>query len=134
MHSVEEKQQYLSEPHVGVLAVGRKDRAPVAMPIWYDYRPGGTVRVWTPRSSAKAHLIAAAGNFSFVVQDVQPPYKFVRAEGPVVSMTDATNDIVREIASRYVSDEEVSQYIEVNEQGGYVIIEMLPERFIGWAE
>ena len=131
MKSLEEKQQFLSELHVGVLAVGRGDRAPFATPIWYDYTPAGTLRIWTARNSAKAKLIAAAGTFSFVVQDEQPPYKFVRAEGSVVGTTDATNAVTRELARRYVSEEEVPQYVEINEQDDYIIIEMLPERFIG---
>lgn len=50
-----------------------------------------------------------------------------------MSITDATNEVVRDIASRYVSDEEVLNYIRLNEQSSYVIIEMMPDRLVGWA-
>jgi nitroimidazol reductase NimA-like FMN-containing flavoprotein (pyridoxamine 5'-phosphate oxidase superfamily) len=37
----EERESFLTEVHVGVLAVEHAGRAPLAVPVWYDYRPGG---------------------------------------------------------------------------------------------
>ena len=36
---------------------------PLTVPVWYTYRPGGTVNVSTGRDTRKARAIAAAGRF-----------------------------------------------------------------------
>lgn len=62
-----EREQFLAEPHVAALAVnaGEKgDRAPLAVPIWYQYVPGGDIWIMTGRDSRKADLIRAAGRFT----------------------------------------------------------------------
>ncbi|HAS08990.1 MAG TPA: pyridoxamine 5'-phosphate oxidase, partial [Acidimicrobiaceae bacterium] len=45
--TVEEREQFLADVHVGVLAVERPDGPPLAVPVWYDYRPGGELWVLT---------------------------------------------------------------------------------------
>ncbi|MBW8802097.1 MAG: pyridoxamine 5'-phosphate oxidase family protein, partial [Streptomyces sp.] len=38
----EQREQFLAEPHVAALAVDAGEgRAPLALPIWYQYTPGG---------------------------------------------------------------------------------------------
>ena len=40
--SVEEREFFLADVHVGVLSIPRKERsAPLTVPVWYDYSPGG---------------------------------------------------------------------------------------------
>lgn len=134
MDSVDDRarQDYLAEPHVGIFAVERPGKVPLAAPIWYGYKPGGTVQLWTSPGSPKARLIDAAGRFSLVVQDEQPPYRWVRAEGPVVGTSAATVDAVAAIARRYVSGDELQAYLDIGTLGEYIIIEMQPERLVGW--
>jgi nitroimidazol reductase NimA-like FMN-containing flavoprotein (pyridoxamine 5'-phosphate oxidase superfamily) len=44
--SREEREQFLAEPHIGALSVvERPDRAPLTVPIWYQYNPGGELWV-----------------------------------------------------------------------------------------
>ena len=64
-----ERETYLAELHVGVIAVERPDRAPLSVPIWYAYEPGGEVLVSSLAGSLKARLITAAGRFSITAQD-----------------------------------------------------------------
>ena len=46
--SVEEREEFLAEPHIGALSVVEKsDRAPLTVPIWYQYSPGGELWVLT---------------------------------------------------------------------------------------
>ena len=59
--SVSERDGFLADLHIGVLAVERADGPPVAAPIWYRYTPGGAVEFNIDRSSVKAALLAAAG-------------------------------------------------------------------------
>ncbi len=38
----EEREQFLAEPHIAALAVDAgAGRAPLTVPIWYQYEPGG---------------------------------------------------------------------------------------------
>jgi len=127
----DELQEFLSGSHIGVLAVERHGRAPLAMPIWYAYEPGGPLRIWTGRDSLKARLISAAGRFSLVAQDETPPYRWARAEGAVESLDRATKDDVRSIALRYVSAEEAERYAVELLGENDVIITMRPERVTG---
>ena len=79
-----EREAFLSGVHVGILAVERDGRAPLAVPIWYDYEPGGELLIWIRRDTAKDTAIRKAGRLSLVVQDENPPYRYVTAEGPVI--------------------------------------------------
>ena len=45
--SVEEREQFLADVHVGVLAVERPDGPPLAVPVWYDYRPSDELWILT---------------------------------------------------------------------------------------
>ena len=40
--STTERESFLAELHVGVLAVERTDGPPVVTPVWYRYEPSGT--------------------------------------------------------------------------------------------
>jgi nitroimidazol reductase NimA-like FMN-containing flavoprotein (pyridoxamine 5'-phosphate oxidase superfamily) len=35
-----EREAFLADVHVGVLGIGRADRAPLPVPVWYGYVPG----------------------------------------------------------------------------------------------
>ena len=60
-----EREGFLAGPHVGVLSVVSPDGGgPLAAPVWYTYRPGGTVNLSTGRGTRKALAIAAAGRIS----------------------------------------------------------------------
>ncbi|OQZ92036.1 pyridoxamine 5-phosphate oxidase, partial [Mycobacterium alsense] len=83
-----ESQEFLAGKHVAVLSVAAADgRPPASVPIWYDYTPGGNIRIMTGPSSRKARLIERAGAVTLVVQQEELPYKYVVVEGTVVETT-----------------------------------------------
>lgn len=125
-----EREQYLADVHVGVVAVERADRAPLAVPIWYDYRPGAEVLLWTESESVKHKLIRAAGRFSITVQDENPPYKYVTAEGNVTGIGPAGDNDVRAIAVRYLGAEAGGLFADQNLTPTSIIIRMRPERWL----
>jgi len=50
-----ERQEFLAEPHIGVLSVASDDdRPPLTVPVWYGYRPGGNVSFFTGTRGRKA--------------------------------------------------------------------------------
>ena len=68
-----------------MLSVAATDgRPPASVPIWYDYTPGGNIRINTGASARKSKLIEQAGAVTLVVQHEEPPYQYVVVEGTVV--------------------------------------------------
>src|SRR5690348_3289526 len=99
----EEREAFLAAVHVGVLSVAQEGRAPLTMPVWYSYTPGGEVHVITGATTRKAHALRAAGRFSLCVQSEAPPYSYVTVEGPVAAIepVDLERDL-RPLARRYL--------------------------------
>ncbi|GAA2992956.1 pyridoxamine 5'-phosphate oxidase family protein [Streptomyces fulvorobeus] len=130
----EEREQFLAQPHVAALAVATQDsdRAPLNVPIWYQYAPGGDIRVLTGRTSRKAELIAAAGRFSLLVDRVEPTVRYVSVEGPVTETRAATRADLEEMAARYLPAEKVAGYVDFawQDHGEQVVIRMRPQRWV----
>ena len=130
--SSEEREKYLSDVHVGVIAVERRDRAPLSVPIWYGYEPGGEVLLWTEAESLKHRLIRKAGRFSITAQDEQPPYKYVTAEGDVTSIGPAEDADVRKLAVRYLGEDEGNQFTDQNLTPTSIVIRMRPQHWLSF--
>ena len=128
--SVEERERFLAGLHVGVIAIERDDGPPLAVPIWYDYQPGGELWVITADGSVKGRLLHQAGRFTLCVQDETPPfYKYVSVEGPIVRVEPADQESVRRpMARRYFGDEMGDAYVE-RTPGGGTTFTMTPERW-----
>jgi PPOX class probable F420-dependent enzyme len=129
--SVEEREQFLAGLHVAVLSVAARGRGPLAVPVWYDYQPGGQVSVITGRSSRKGHAIAAAGRMSLCAQDENPPYRYVSVEGPVV-IEELDLDERLAMARRYLGTDGGDRYVAANPDpdGENVMIRMTPEHWL----
>ncbi|WP_066935526.1 pyridoxamine 5'-phosphate oxidase family protein [Streptomyces sp. NBRC 110611] len=132
--SVTAREEFLAGLHVGVVGVDdpRGESAPLLVPVWYGYQPGGEVIVQTGRESLKARLIRDAGRFSICVQSESAPYKYVSVEGPVVSVVDPVPAADREaLARRYLDAETATDYLAANahQLTEDVLIRMRPQRW-----
>lgn len=126
--SKEEREAFLAGVHVGVFGVNAPGRAPVVVPVWYRYQPGGEVQFVTDQGSIKEKLLQEYGRFSLCVQDEAPPYRFVSVEGPVVSMERADHERDRlPIAVRYLGEEAGAKYVEDNRSDVEILVKMRPE-------
>jgi uncharacterized protein len=126
-----ERQDFLAALHVGVLSVAADDRPPASVPIWYDYVPGGNIRINTGASSRKAKLIEKAGAVTLVVQREEPPYQYVVVEGTVVDVTTPTPLEVREaVAIRYLGEEGGRAFVQTLEGQESVLFTIRPDRWI----
>lgn len=127
-----ERQQFLEAKHVGVLSVAADDgRPPASVPIWYDYAPGGNIRVNTGASSRKAKLIERAGVVTLVVQREELPYQYVVVEGTVVDTTKPAPLAVREeIAIRYLGEEGGRAFVSSMDNEESVLFTVRPDRWI----
>ena len=112
-----EREAFLAEPHVAALSVeAEPERAPLAVPIWYQYEPGGRPWLLTGTESRKLNLIRAAGRFTLKVDQVSPRLMYVSVSGDAVDMVAGTRDDLREMASRYLPQQAVEPYIEMAEK------------------
>ena len=127
-----ERQEFLAALHVGVLSVAATDgRPPASVPIWYDYTPGGNIRVNTGAGSRKAKLIERAGVVTLVVQREEPPYQYVVVEGTVVdTTTPAPLDVREAIAIRYLGEEGGRAFVSILKDQPGVLFTIRPDRWL----
>jgi Pyridoxamine 5'-phosphate oxidase len=131
--SVRDRESFLAEPHIAALSVSAgQGRGPLTLPIWYQYAPGGQAWVLTEARSRKARLIEEAGRFTLMVERVMPTVRYVSVEGPVTGMVPGTDELLLEIATRYLPPDKVPAYIEFakTELGEHVAIYLRPERWL----
>jgi uncharacterized protein len=129
--SENERQEFLAAKHVAVLSVAAGDRPPASVPMWYDYTPGGNIRINTGASSRKAKLVEQAGAVTLVVQHEEPPYQYVVVEGTVVDITKPTPVDVREaVAIRYLGEEGGRAFVRSLEGQESVLFTIRPDRWI----
>jgi nitroimidazol reductase NimA-like FMN-containing flavoprotein (pyridoxamine 5'-phosphate oxidase superfamily) len=127
----EERQAFLAGVHIGVLAVERDGRAPLAVPVWYDYEPGGELLIWTGRDTPKHQSISQARRFSLLVQQEEPPYKYVMTEGEaVVDGQPPTREQALKIARRYESEDDAVAYVNSALDDAAILVRMRPQKWL----
>ncbi|MBB1246740.1 pyridoxamine 5'-phosphate oxidase family protein [Streptomyces durbertensis] len=130
--SREEREQFLTEPHIGALAVeAGADRGPLVIPVWYDYEPGGELWIVTEADSRKARLISEAGRFSLMAERLEPSVRYVSVEGPVSEIRPATEAEDTAMAERYLGEEGAAEYLKTRgpQFGELVTVRMRPKRW-----
>jgi len=131
----DEREKFLADLHVGVLAIPNPGRGPLTVPVWYAYEPGGEIRFITDRVSRKGGLLAEGLRVSLCAQTEQPPYKYVSIEGPVsaIGPSDVERD-GRPIARRYLGPELGDRYVAATAgdraAGGSILVRVRPERWL----
>lgn len=110
-----ERETFLTERHVAILAIeaGQDGRSPLAVPVWYQYEPGGLVSFITGASSRKGRLLDTAGRATLCAQDEHMPYRYVSVEGPIVDTEHPADPAERRrLAQRYLGRALGDAYIE----------------------
>jgi hypothetical protein len=131
--SLEEREQFLALPHIGALSVIESPgRAPLTVPIWYQYEPGGELWVLTAPDARKTLAITAAGRFSMMAQQSSPTIRYVSVEGPVTRTAPPSAQLSREMAERYVPAARVQEYLdfERDQLGPHLAVYMRPEHWL----
>jgi nitroimidazol reductase NimA-like FMN-containing flavoprotein (pyridoxamine 5'-phosphate oxidase superfamily) len=127
-----EREEFLAALHVGVLSVSSGgERPPASVPIWYDYVPGGDIRISTGAKSRKARLIEQAGAVTLVAQQEAPPYQYVVVEGTVVdTVTPTPYEVQEQTAIRYLGDEGAREFLKSMEGLESVLYVIRPDRWL----
>lgn len=131
--TIQERERFLSDPHVGIISIPEDGRGPLTVPVWYAYVPGGELRVVTGRTSRKGRLLERAGRFSLCVHTDVTPYRYVSVEGPVVAIEAADVDRdLRSLARRYLGVEAGDAYIVATRDDHLdnVLVRLRPERWL----
>ncbi len=127
-----EREAFLAGVHVGVLSVDDPGHAPLSVPVWYAYEPGGTLDVITDRDSVKAHRLRAALRFSLCAQTEVPPYGYVSVEGPITDVLDPVHpESLQALAYRYLGPEFGDLYLAATKDDApnSVMFRLAPERW-----
>ena len=128
-----ERETFLAGVHVGILSVDEPGRGPLTVPVWYAYRPGGTVDIITGAQSAKARRLRAAGRCSVCAQTEEPPYSYVSVEGPVSAEESTVSpDERRAMAYRYLGPEVGDLYLAATAEDAAqsIVFRLSPERWL----
>ena len=131
--SKKEREQFLAEPHIAALSVSAGDkRGPLTVPIWYQYSPGGEPWLITGAGSRKHRLIETQGEFTLMVDRVEPSVRYVTVDGVVSRIEPGTDDQLVELTKRYLAPEAVDGYLEFarREHGESVAIYMKPQHWL----
>jgi nitroimidazol reductase NimA-like FMN-containing flavoprotein (pyridoxamine 5'-phosphate oxidase superfamily) len=123
----DEREAFLADVHIGVLAVDQPGRGPHALPIWYQFLDG-KVLIRIDGDSVKAALVRAAGRATLTVQTETAPYKYVSVEGPAAVETRPLDDVA--MATRYLGPELGQWYADENPPGaGGRVVVLTPEHW-----
>src|SRR5215204_3609972 len=136
----QERQEFLAEPHVGVISVARDSvRPPLTVPIWYGYEPGGNVTFFTGtqgRKARKTRLIEKAGVLSFLVQHEEFPYRYVTVEGTVVGEDRPPSaEQVLAVVCRYLPEEQAQWFVDSElrqASSEFVLFTVRPDRWLSF--
>ena len=110
-----ERDDFLSEVRVGVLAIERDDKGPLCAPVWYRYSSQVGFEIAMAYASAKSILLRRHGAAIICIQDEQLPYRYVTAEGEAsveLLTPEGRDDLLRDIAIRYLGEDLGNQYAD----------------------
>jgi nitroimidazol reductase NimA-like FMN-containing flavoprotein (pyridoxamine 5'-phosphate oxidase superfamily) len=137
--SAAEREAFLADVHVGVLSVAAgQGKAPMTMPVWYAYEPGGTITFFTGtggRKARKSPLIEREGRLTFLVQQEAFPYKYVAVEGRVErTERPPAAALMLAIVRRYLPEEMAQGFVRTElgrpeEESGLVAYAVRPARW-----
>lgn len=125
--TVEEREAFLAEVRVGVLAIEHAGQGPLAVPIWYLVKDGA-VLLLMDEQSLKARLVRAAGQATLTVQQETPPYKYVSVEGPV-TLEPPAKDLRLELATRYLGPAAGAKYASGPDSPSSIVARLTPQKW-----
>ncbi|MBT5775090.1 MAG: pyridoxamine 5'-phosphate oxidase [Dehalococcoidia bacterium] len=127
-----EREAFLADVHIGVLAINEEGMGPSAAPIWYLYEPGGEIEFSMSGSSQKARLLEVGSRVSLVAQRETTPPGYVSVEGVVTSIGEqSTPEFLERLYGRYLDAAEAKRRVAARGETEIesVILRVRPERW-----
>jgi PPOX class probable F420-dependent enzyme len=129
--SESQRESFLKEARVAVLATVGADGAPHAVPVWYEYA-GGKFYIISGSGAAKVRHIRQGSRASLCIDDRTAPYKAVVVWGKAAISEEGVREMAYRIAQRYMGPQEGAKEAESWLAAPCVIIELEPERLTSW--
>ncbi|MGH9116301.1 MAG: PPOX class F420-dependent oxidoreductase [Acidimicrobiales bacterium] len=122
-------------PRPALVSTTRADGRPHAAPVWYDL-DGDTIVFITGVHTVKGRNLARDPRVTLCVQDDQPPYSFVSAEGTAELVDDLAE--VRlwagRIGGRYMGADQADEYGERNGVPGELLVRVTVHRRVAMSD
>lgn len=126
----DEREQFLSNMHVGIVSIAQEAKGPLTVPIWYDYTPGGDVWMITNARSLKGRCLAKTDRISLCAQTETAPYRYVSIEGPFTTRPTRAEELLH-MAIRYLGEEQGRRYAAASDSGDdSIVVSITPARWL----
>ena len=133
-------EEYLQLPHVAVLSVSRRNRGPVAVPVWYGFRDG-VFEIVTSRDSVHGRAMERTGRATLTMRSenygaLRTVEQYAHVEGPIRFVDGDKRAVVAEMRRRYYRGENAAAWILRPLVLTQEIAHLQPERIAGfyWEE
>jgi PPOX class probable F420-dependent enzyme len=93
-------EEFLKKPNFLVLGTLRKDGSIQMTPVWFEY-VDGVFRVSTTTERAKYKNIKRDNRVTFVIYDLENPYRYVQVQGEASITPDPKHELIDHLSQRY---------------------------------
>lgn len=129
MPSDSERDAFLAQPHVAILATIGPNQYPHAVPVWYLYQEG-EFTITMQRGSQKHLNLQRCPNVALVVDRRERPYYAVTAVGTAELGASPTHEWFLRLATRYLGAEDGATYTASHNLASSVTIRLRPSKYI----
>ena len=123
MNLTPEQADFLSKPHICVMATADSRGRPHAVPVWYSF-DGSSISIATGKTSRKYRNLVQNPWVALSFDDREPPYYALMITGSVEIEDPAAYDDRLAISMRYYSEEDSREFLDTMPSEGMVIIRL----------
>jgi PPOX class probable F420-dependent enzyme len=129
MSELENREEFLKQPNVAVLATVSREGRPHAVPIWYLYENGVFI-MGTGRGSQKHRDVERHPEVTLVMDRRTLPYYAVMVQGAAEIGPPLSEESRLRMAVRYLGEEMGRAYVARRSAGDSVTIRLQPRKVI----
>ena len=133
MTAEEYRKFLLGSARTAVLGTVRADGRPHTAPVWYDL-DGETFVFMTGENTVKARNMRREPRVSLCVDDSEPPFHFVIAEGPA-ELSAGDPEMLRwatSIGGRYMGEDQAETFGRRNAVEGELLVRVTPIKVLAY--
>ncbi|MGH2584989.1 MAG: PPOX class F420-dependent oxidoreductase [Dehalococcoidia bacterium] len=124
----DDRDAFLSQPRIAVLATAGNGGRIHAVPVWYRW-DGDVFRIITERGSVKHRNAVRAGRATLCIDERDGPYRYVTAEGPVTVADPVTYEERLALHTVYRGAEAAKAAVDRGGHERMVLLLLRPERW-----
>ena len=129
MQPHDEREQFLKQPHVAILATIGPGNRPHAMPIWYLYENGDFI-ILTGEGSQKHRNVERHPQVTLAIDRRDLPYYAVMIQGTATLGPPPSDALRLRLATRYLGAEGGAAYTARRRGTKSVTIRVHPDKFV----